>query len=71
MVEDHEWGRVCSGLVQSGVCCFLEEQEVFRVGDAPLLNGLFGVTKDEWTSDNVEIFRLIMNLIPLNNIACP
>ena len=71
MVEDHAWGRVCSGLVQSGVCCFLEEQEVFRVGDAPLLNGLFGVTKDERTSDNVEIFRLIMNLIPLNNICMP
>ena len=71
MVDDAHWGRVCTGLVETGVCCFLEEHEIFEVNGGPLLNGLFGVTKDEVTSEGVEIFRLIMNLIPLNNLCKP
>ena len=61
MVCDEDWGEVCTGLTQAGVCTYLEREEVF---------GLFGVTKDEWV-DGVEVFRLIMNLIPLNNICQP
>eukprot|EP00438_Fugacium_kawagutii_P015746 Skav233435 [mRNA] locus=scaffold1486:284964:287666:- [translate_table: standard] len=34
-------------------------------------NGLFGVTKDELAGDGTEIFRLIMNLVPLNGICEP
>eukprot|EP00435_Cladocopium_sp_Y103_P031778 s555_g8.t1 len=68
MVEDAEWGNVCSGLVESGVCTFLERGEVFAIGEGLLLNGLFGVTKDEWVGDT-EVYRLIMNLVPLNGIA--
>eukprot|EP00438_Fugacium_kawagutii_P030090 Skav228179 [mRNA] locus=scaffold3933:199068:202658:+ [translate_table: standard] len=71
MVEDSEWGRVCTGLVQSGVCCYIHESEVFHVGSVPLLNGLFGVTKDEFSDQGHEIFRLIMNLIPLNKLCEP
>ena len=71
MVEDHLWGSVCTGLVDSGVCVFIEEEEIFNTGQGPLLNGLFGVTKDEFTDSGVEIFRLIMNLIPLNNLCLP
>ena len=44
---------------------------MFHIDDIPLLNGLFGVTKEEFTDQGVEIFRLIMNLIPLNALCMP
>ena len=71
MVDDHEWGRMCQGLVHAGVCCLLEREEVFDTGSGPLLNGLFGVSKDEHTQSGAEICRLIMNLVPLNAICQP
>ena len=71
MVSDDDWGPVCTGLVQSGICCFLEDCDVFHVGTEPLLNGLFGVSKDETSPKGFEVFRLIMNLIPLNNLCRP
>lgn len=71
MVSDEDWGEVCKGLVDTGVCTFIEEHEVFDTGEGPLLNGLFGVTKDEWTEAGVEIYRLIMNLVPLNSLCRP
>lgn len=70
-VDDCDWGEVCSGLVESGICSFIDESEVFDTGQGPLLNGLFGVTKEERTAEGVEIFRLIMNLIPLNSLCAP
>jgi hypothetical protein len=71
MVEEGHWEEVCVGLVASGVCTFIEEHEVFHTDEGPLLNGLFGVTKDEWTEEGVEIYRLIMNLVPLNSLCRP
>ena len=71
MVEEGDWEEVCVGLVESGVCTFIEEHEVFHTDEGPLLNGLFGVTKDEWTEGGVEIYRLIMNLVPLNSLCRP
>ena len=71
MVEDSDWESVCRGLVSAGVCCILREDELFHVNGKPLLNGLFGVTKDDFTPDGTEIYRLIMNLIPLNKICLP
>lgn len=55
-------------MVDDAVCTFLTREEVFCIDDVPLLNGLFGVSKDE-DKDGVPIYRLIMNLIPLNNIC--
>ena len=71
MVDDGCWPDVCVGLVTSGVCVYILEQDVFDTGDGPLLNGLFGVTKDDFTPSGVEIFRLIMNLTPLNALCQP
>ena len=68
MVSDDDWPAVCSGLVNTGICTFLEREEVFSLGEDLLLNGLFGVSKDEWVHET-EVFRLIMNLVPLNGIA--
>ena len=71
MVPDSEWAEVCDGLVRTGVCVFLDETEVFKTRAGPLLNGLFGVTKDDFTPSGTEIFRLIMNLTPLNALCQP
>ena len=70
MVADEHWGEVCTGLVAAGVCTMLPVEELYHINGRPLLNGLFGVTKDEW-HDGVEVFRLSMNMIPLNTIAEP
>eukprot|EP00438_Fugacium_kawagutii_P012392 Skav215497 [mRNA] locus=scaffold165:781686:787326:- [translate_table: standard] len=71
MVSEEDWPDVCRGLVAANVCVIIPEEEVFSTDQGPLLNGLFGVTKDEWADSGVEIFRLIMNLIPLNGICQP
>eukprot|EP00438_Fugacium_kawagutii_P030707 Skav213061 [mRNA] locus=scaffold364:550493:557908:- [translate_table: standard] len=71
IVSESEWPEVCQGLVSSGVCVYLCEDDVFKTDSGLLLNGLFGVTKDECTAEGVEIYRLIMNLIPLNRLCKP
>ena len=50
MVADEDWGEVCQGLVATGVCVYIDEDDVFKVGSQNFLNGLFGVTKDEFTA---------------------
>ena len=64
-------GLRCVKVLQTGICTFIEEQDVFHAHDTPVLNGLFGVIKDEWTKDGTEIFRLIMTLVPLNSLCMP
>ena len=68
MVSDEAWPEVCRGLTSCGICTYLTEDDLFHTGEGPLLNGMFGVTKDEF-HQGVEVFRLIMNLIPLNGIV--
>ena len=62
---------MCHGLVTSGVCVYIPEEEVFHTDSGPLLNGMFGVRKDEVSDQGHQIFRLIMNLIPLNGLCKP
>lgn len=61
--------QICRGLVNAGLCTFPPKEEVTETEDGPLLNGLFGVTKDEYVGD--EVFRLMMNVIPANSISEP
>ena len=68
MVDDRSWEQVCTGLLAKGVCKLIKEDEVFKVHGRPLLNGMFGVSKDEFV-DGVEVFRLIMNLVPVNKLC--
>ena len=42
--------------------------KLYHLEGKPLLNGFFGVTKDEF-KDGWEVYRLIMNLIPVNKIC--
>lgn len=71
MVADPDWADVCTGLVTTGVCEFILEEDVFQTSAGPLLNGMFGVSKDETTADGTDIHRLIMNLVPLNALCKP
>ena len=70
MVRDGDWGSVCKGLLECRVCGILPLEEVFHIRGRPLLGGLFGVGKGEF-SGNLEIQRLIMNFIPLNDDCRP
>ena len=65
MVDREEWPLLCKGLVQRGVCCFMELSKAYHVKNQPLLHGLFSVGKNEWDG-SLESQRLIMNLVPLN-----
>ena len=47
MVEDKHWAEVCKGLLDKGVCGLLSASEVYQVKGKPLLNGMFGVSKNE------------------------
>lgn len=68
MVHDGAWDSLCEGLIKSGICRVISEEELFKVSDKPLLNGLFGVEKGE-VDGLFECHRLIMNLIPLNAVC--
>ena len=67
-VSPENWDAVCEGLLRLGVCRTIHESELYQVKGQPLLNGLFGVNKHEY-HQGFEVRRLIMNLIPLNNIC--
>ena len=68
MVDEDSWEQVCSGLVNKGICEFMPMSEVYHIEGRPLLNGLFGVSKDE-LKNGWEVFRLIMNLVPVNKLC--
>lgn len=62
MVEEGDWLNICRGLLEKGVCALLSGREVARVDNKRLLNGLFSVSKGEYTPQGDEVMRLIMNL---------
>lgn len=68
MIPPEEWEDVARGLLDRGICGTISEDEIFRVKGQKLLNGLFGVSKSEWVG-HTEVHRLIMNLIPVNQIC--
>ena len=68
MVPPEGWEEMASGLLSQGICGIIGEDEIYHVKGVPLLNGLFGVSKNEWNG-SVEVHRLIMNLIPINRLV--
>lgn len=70
MVRDDDWEGVCAGLIQSRICGVIPLDEVCHIHGKPLLGGLFGVGKNEF-SDGLEVQRLIMNFVPLNENCRP
>ena len=68
MVSEDSWEQVCSGLLAKGICELMPVRDLYHIGDSPVLNGMFGVSKDEFV-EGVEVMRLIMNLIPVNKLC--
>ena len=68
MVPPENWGTFCTNLLSMGVFSRVHEDDIYKVGDRPLLNGLFGVSKNEFQGP-IELMRIIMNMIPLNNVV--
>ena len=68
MVGD-DWPSICEGLINK-ICEVVPMDQLFHIGQVPLLNGMFGVGKGEFVG-NLESQRLIMNLIPLNKLCEP
>ena len=56
-------------MVERNLCTLLDYEEVFGWSNRKLLSGMFGVPKLEKTEQGIEIMRLIMNLIPLNELC--
>eukprot|EP00438_Fugacium_kawagutii_P018348 Skav224069 [mRNA] locus=scaffold432:49200:52519:+ [translate_table: standard] len=54
MVPEGEWETLCKGLMDKGVFGRIHEDQVYKVDGRPVLNGLFGVGKQEFTSSGEE-----------------
>lgn len=70
MVNDSDWEEVAINLVKCGICEVIPDSEIFRANGVAVRNGLFGVEKGE-TKEGFPVYRLIMNLVPLNSLAQP
>eukprot|EP00435_Cladocopium_sp_Y103_P070552 s200_g35.t1 len=68
LVPPEAWEDFCRNLMDRGVFSRIHEDEVYRVKDHLLLNGLFGVSKHEYDG-SWEILRIIMNMVPLNAVT--
>eukprot|EP00438_Fugacium_kawagutii_P007999 Skav234605 [mRNA] locus=scaffold5214:352284:358006:- [translate_table: standard] len=68
LVPPENWEDFCTNLLRLGVFDKVHESELYQVQGKPLLNGLFGVSKQEFDGP-WEVQRIIMNLIPVN-AAC-
>ena len=69
MVDEGDWDDLCEYLLCAGVFARIHEEDIYQANNMPLLNGLFGVSKQEYTADGVEIMRIIMSLTPVNAIC--
>ena len=58
--------RIADELIKRNVCEWIPLEKVYRVGEQPVLNGLFGVTKPTVLEDGRSVLRLIMNLVGSN-----
>eukprot|EP00438_Fugacium_kawagutii_P014361 Skav231767 [mRNA] locus=scaffold739:108680:112408:- [translate_table: standard] len=68
LVPPEAWETFCSNLIRLGIFSRVHEDDLHTVQGRPLLNGLFGVSKQEY--DGVwEVQRIIMNMVPLNAVC--
>ena len=67
-VKPEERLKLAELLVKRRLCVWVEEQDVLRIGDDKVLNGLFAVGKGTRLSSGEEVQRLIMNLVPTNSV---
>ena len=55
-------------LVERNICSWVRDSDVLVVNGQQVLNGMFGVGKGTYLSSGKEVLRIIMNLIPTNNV---
>ena len=65
-VPPNEAVEFFSTLVDHGICNWVLDEEVLRVGTQPVLSGMFAVGKGSFMESGDEVQRVIMNLIPCN-----
>ena len=68
LVPPDQWETFCDELLGRGVFARVHEDEIHRVDNKLLLNGLFGVSKGEFDGA-WESMRIIMNLVPVNQVC--
>ena len=68
MLVEEDWPLLVEGLVQRNICKIMPVDQLYHINNEPLLNGLFGIGKNEYV-DSVETQRLIMNLTPVNSLV--
>ena len=68
LVPQEDWPIFCQNMIHRGIFSRIHEDDVYRVSNQLLLNGLFGVTKHKFQG-TLETMRVIMNLIPLNSVC--
>jgi len=75
-IKPAEWQKLGPILVERGICTTLSEAELIEHNGDKLLNGVFGVGKKKWitseeTGEAVEVLRLIVNMVPSNELQVP
>ena len=75
-IKPSEWERLGPILVERGICTTLTESELVTHNGDKLLNGVFGVGKKKWVTgadsgETVEVLRLIVNMVPSNELQVP
>lgn len=68
MVPPEQWETFCQKMMEKGVFGKVHEEDLHMVEGKPILNGLFGVSKQEFDGP-WESMRVIMNLVPVNLIC--
>ena len=68
LVAPDHWEVFCTELIKKGVFAKVHEDDVYKVNGSPVLNGLFGVSKNEFDGP-FEVMRIIMNLVPINQVC--
>ena len=66
-IKDSDKVRIAQELIDRNICEWIDLDKVYRVGNTPVLNGLFGVQKPTKLGDGRAILRLIMNLTGSNS----
>ena len=67
-VDPNESHELFSLLVERNLCAWVRDDEVLRVNQEPVLNGMFAVGKGSYLESGEEVQRIIMNLIPSNSV---
>ena len=75
-ISDVEWLKLAPELVRRRICGVVEPSDLIVHNGRPLLSGMFGVSKgktitDPATGAEVDVLRLIINLVPSNELQLP